>query len=310
MNPVTVTLNFPSIAAAHEALAKLAAVDLIAHEDRPDVGLPEEPVALATSTVSSNPFAVAAHNVTVPPAASVNVPPALPISTAPAGAPTAAATVPTPPTAATVPIAAPASASAATPGPAGVELDSSGLPWDGRIHGSTKSKNQDGTWRQKRGLNDPGLKDKVEAELRAAMAAKAPASAPSTPAPVMSPGAASSVPAPSTPPVAPPVPTPPASPSVPPVPAAPTTEPAPAAPAASTTAVPTAPSSPPVPRVAPAGETFGQLMARIAPRMTDATVQAKVNEALGAFQLTALAQLAARPDLVPSFGQTLDAMLA
>jgi hypothetical protein len=48
-----------------------------------------------------------------------------------------------------------------------VELDSSGLPWDARIHASTKSKKKDGTWTALRGLNDEGKVKQIEAELRA-----------------------------------------------------------------------------------------------------------------------------------------------
>ena len=48
-----------------------------------------------------------------------------------------------------------------------VELDSSGLPWDARIHASTKSKKKDGTWTALRGLNDGGKVKQIEAELRA-----------------------------------------------------------------------------------------------------------------------------------------------
>ena len=52
-------------------------------------------------------------------------------------------------------------------------------------------------------------------------------------------------------------------------------------------------------------------MARLAPvALGDPAKAAKLNEALAAFQLTSLAQLAARQDLVPAFGQAVDAMLA
>lgn len=48
---------------------------------------------------------------------------------------------------------------------AGVELDAKGLPWDSRIHASTKSKKKDGTWTALRGLNDEGKVKQIEAEL-------------------------------------------------------------------------------------------------------------------------------------------------
>lgn len=49
------------------------------------------------------------------------------------------------------------------------DLDVNGLPWDARIHSSSKNKNQDGTWRYTRG-GDPEVRSQVEAELRARMA--------------------------------------------------------------------------------------------------------------------------------------------
>jgi len=57
----------------------------------------------------------------------------------------------------------------------GVEIDTHGLPWDARIHASTKRKNADGSWTAKRGV-DQAVAASVEAELRALMsAAPAPA---------------------------------------------------------------------------------------------------------------------------------------
>jgi hypothetical protein len=46
------------------------------------------------------------------------------------------------------------------------ETDSRGLPWDERIHSSSKEKNKDGSWRYKRGV-DKNLLPQVEAELLA-----------------------------------------------------------------------------------------------------------------------------------------------
>lgn len=53
---------------------------------------------------------------------------------------------------------------------AGVVLDAAGLPWDMRIHASTKNTNKDGTWKALRGV-DAAMKAAVEAELRAVMTA-------------------------------------------------------------------------------------------------------------------------------------------
>lgn len=52
------------------------------------------------------------------------------------------------------------------------ELDSAGVPWDERIHASTKSQNADGTWKKRRGV-DPAEVDRVTAELTTAPEAPA-----------------------------------------------------------------------------------------------------------------------------------------
>lgn len=94
--------------------------------------------------------------------------PAAPLapSTPPAAGP--ATVVPPPPmnSAPTTPTPGPVSSDA---GAGSVELDKNGLPWDGRIHASTKRKNADGSWTAKRGVN-AGLITQVEAELRAQVA--------------------------------------------------------------------------------------------------------------------------------------------
>jgi len=107
---------------------------------------------------------------------------------------------PAPP--APAPLSAPAAAAltgTATPPPpvAGAELDKHGLPWDGRIHATSKGnpppKNADGSWRVKKNL-DAATKNSVEAELRALLALnagaapQAPAAPPAPPAPLASMG--------------------------------------------------------------------------------------------------------------------------
>lgn len=91
----------------------------------------------------------------------------------------------------------------------GVELDKAGLPWDGRIHASTKTKTKPGLWTAKRGV-DPALVVTVEAELRQVMGAApavAPAAPPAPPAapvvPVAPPQAPAAPVAPPAPPAAP-----------------------------------------------------------------------------------------------------------
>jgi hypothetical protein len=54
-----------------------------------------------------------------------------------------------------------------------VSVDSSGLPWDARIHSTSRSLNADGTWRAKRGLNTDA-KVQVEKELHQVMSIPSP----------------------------------------------------------------------------------------------------------------------------------------
>src|SRR5690606_6683101 len=60
--------------------------------------------------------------------------------------------------------AAPAAPSVETD--ASADLDSSGLPWDERIHASNRAKITNGTWRKKPGV-DKDVAAQIEAELRA-----------------------------------------------------------------------------------------------------------------------------------------------
>ena len=55
------------------------------------------------------------------------------------------------------------------PQAAGIDVDSKGSPWDGRIHASTRAKVADGTWRMKRGADD-SLVASVKAEIAQTMA--------------------------------------------------------------------------------------------------------------------------------------------
>lgn len=162
--------------------------------------------ALLPLGATAAPFtAVAAPSLTVPADTTATTFAAIPTAPAPPALNTAPA----------APIAAPQTGSPV----GGVDLDKTGLPWDGRIHAESKAKIADGTWRKKRGV-DPALVVTVEAELRQVMGA-APA-APLVPvAPIPAPHAATvtmptagvassavAVPAPPTAPVAPPPPAP------------------------------------------------------------------------------------------------------
>lgn len=73
-----------------------------------------------------------------------------------------------------VTVAAPAAVTVAAP--AGVTVDKNGLPWDERIHASTKTQNADGSWKKKKGA-DEAMVAQVTAELRQLMAIPAAASA-------------------------------------------------------------------------------------------------------------------------------------
>lgn len=151
--------------------------------------------------------------VSPPPVPAPSTAAAAPLPTAPAeqqaGAP-AAPSVPRPPVpAAPTPPVPTAPVSTGSPAPA---VDSRGLPWDERIHSSSKATNADGSWRARRNMTDeqkaavPG----IEAELRARIGGKpviaVPAGAGAT-AIIIDPSAGQSVSAAPLPPV-PPVPAP------------------------------------------------------------------------------------------------------
>lgn len=195
--------------------------------------------------------------------------------------------------------------SAAGVSSAGVELDSKGLPWDGRIHAESKGKIADGTWRKKRQI-DPALVAQVEAELRQVMGA-APAAplAPVAATPVQpaanvttpTPGVASSAAVAPVPPIAP-------QPPAPSVPAAPVAGAAPTMPAA--------------PNVAPAGEVpqdarqqFVGLVGRASAAIQAGKVsQAEVNQICADSGIPALPLLANRLDLVATIASHIDALIA
>lgn len=221
---------------------------VIAHLDRPDVGV-DVPLALTSLPT---------------PAATVFAAPPVP---APVPVP-----APTLPSADTAPTGAPA-------------VDKAGLPWDGRIHSSSKVFVADGTWRQKRGT-PPELLAQVEAELRQVMGLPAPAAPaaavpqppvpPTVPTSVFGAGAvAAGLPQPSL------VPQPPAAPT------------APAAPAAG--GDPT---------------TFAELMLWLTPHMPHRLPPDTLNAMLAANGVPSLHGLIARPDLVPVMVAQLKPLLA
>lgn len=209
-------------------------------------------VTLPAGAIPAPASAVAAASTTAPvaPSGTTAVPPA---PTAPALPPAVAAHAPTAPA---VPTA---------PAPGAVTLDRDGLPWDVRIHASTKTLNKDGTWRQKREL-DPNVRAAVEAELRQVLSANA-AAAGATAAPA-------ATPAPSA------VPLPPATAGAAAVPQPPSPAPAPA----------------PAPTASPSEWTFAGLMEAVTPHMMTGTIkQEHMLAALKQHGLSAVGQLSLAP---------------
>ena len=186
-----------------------------------------------------------------------------------------------------------------------VTVDADGLPWDGRIHASTKGCNQDGRWKAKRNV-DPALVAQVTAELRAAMGVIAPQS-PATQvaqAPVVqAPALSTAIPmAPVTPSVPVVVPAPPVT-----LVATPEAALATSVTAVAPVTVPQVPVAPvaPTPAAVTATETFPQFMARMAPYTQQGLITpdmiAAVTQQLG----LGLPMLQNRPDMIPTFAASL-----
>lgn len=238
---------------------------------------------------------------------------AAPVPTAPVestdGAP-APTTAFAQPAATSLPSAAPAAPPTAPPAASG-ERDSKGMPWDGRIHASSKAVVADGSWRYKRGTGDTYI-NQIEAEIRAALGAPAVAvggAAPAfgahpfseQPAPVVAPPAVQTVVA-----AVPPAPIPAVA-AVPPAPVAPAAVVAP--PPAASVAVPVAPVAPVAPAaVVPTANgqtasgitTYELLMAALPPKIVSGELTAaQMQEACEQYGVPSIAALGQRPDLVP-----------
>lgn len=138
---------------------------------------PIDPVLLQMESVVNMANAVHAE----PDAAAIfgAVAPFVPATVDAAALPTApvvqpASSLPMPP-APQAPVVMPAATtSAAAPTPPAVTVDKDGLPWDARIHSSSKAINADGRWRAKKGLDDGAMVAAVQAELRSLMAIPVP----------------------------------------------------------------------------------------------------------------------------------------
>lgn len=188
---------------------------------------------------------------------------------------------------------APPPAPSNTGAPATAELDKNGLPWDARIHASSKARNADKTWRGKRGV-DPAVVAQVEAELRALMAVPGPGVGNLTPDQV---AANHYVPTPAAGNVAPP------SPGLPPAPPAP--------PAPTHTIAPTAPGITPPPAAGAAPLTFVSLMGKVTALTTGGKLtEAEALSAIQANSLSAFPQLLQRPDLLKAVSDTIDSLVA
>lgn len=282
--------------------------------------VPDAPLAAAADLFPSAPVAEPAGRV---PETSVSTPPA----------------VPAPPQA-DVP-----SAPAAAMNPA--DVDKHGLPWDARIHSGTKAVNADGSWRQRRGLNDPELVKRVEAELRALMAVPVSASpldvsgdttsvsdassAPAVPAASTATAMAESSPmaeaAPiATVPVVPPPPvvgaatgimaaqsTAPVSAPVPNVPPPPVV-PVPPSSVPATAPIPSPPAvpAPPIAAAPAAPITFADVMRKVTSNIASAKItEAEVHAGLTSIGLAAgeIGKMNGRPDLIKQMSDYLDQLL-
>lgn len=148
---------------------------------------------------------------------------------------------------------------------AGVAVDSEGIPWDGRIHASTKTHTKKGLWTLKRGV-DENLVNQVKAELRQALAA---------------PGII-----------------------IPPVPGAMNLDPASAFGGTPTApdSVPPPPSAPAVAETpAPLGE-FARIMRIVSEKQAAKTLSTEmVAELVHQLGLSSVRDFATRPDMIPAF---------
>ncbi len=277
-------------------------------DDNPETGTPQPSEAFGGSTVVA-PEVATALAPSVPDAGGPS--PEAAFGGNAAGAPTApiaAAPVGTP--------AAPPPAPGAS-APPGVTLDKNGLPWDARIHAKAATGggtlNADGTWRAKRGLNDEALVKRIEAELRAVLAAPGPVAAGNVPLP---PGAssptASATPGASSPsPAAAPAQSVAAPPSpVPPAPDAGNVAPLPPA----AIAAPPAPSVPLSPVGAPGLQptsNYVELVQQIAAAMTAGKLNdTEITAACLEFGIPSLPLLGTRLDLVSSVSSRVNQILA
>lgn len=244
---------------------------VIAYEDRPDVGAPElppnVPVVRAVDQLARADLAAAQAAFSPTIAASVplaeQVARAVDLSTTVAAMPIIPGVLQggalvTPPTA----------------NPAGVQLDSRGLPWDSRIHSTPATMTEKQVWRKKRGLNDEALIKRIEAELLGGQ---------TVPAPVPTLNPAAQIPGGAAVAASVPLPPPAAGPSA----------------ATGAAGIPTSGISAPT-ALASGPSTLPELMQQCAPLLSASRLDmARVLDACKAAGVESLNILQSRPDLVP-----------
>jgi hypothetical protein len=227
---------------------------------------------------------------------------------------------PPPPVPTAPPMVAPPAPASPAPRAENGEFDKEGLPWDARIHSGSREKIKDGTWRQRRNLAD-GVKETVEAELRALMAIQVPgvtlggpiapvSDIPPPPAPLVAATVSSTNTTADAPASASPVTAPVSSdvPNVPPLPV-----PAPPMSAQPTAPIPS-PLVPPAPTAA-AGDapiTFAMVMRKITDGVSSKKITPEqVHAALATVELapTQMNLLASRPALIPAVNAYIDSLL-
>lgn len=296
--------------------ATLANTASIASADLPETGAPVDTEVvnmMADVALANLPNAQAALTL-APSTVGAAQPPTAPEDTTDTWTDPASAfgqSVPTPPLAAPIaapPTVPPAPVVSAPPAPPPIvpippKVDSTGMPWDARIHSGNGAMTEAGIWRKKRGVTDQTIKE-VEFELRQLMLLPPaePSAAPvlpTTTVPSQAVVTAPSVPVPPPPP-APPVQTDPTVPFVPvvppppppsgaiPMPPAPPVENSAVSPSPATTATAASPSSPPA--------TFPEFMRRV----TSARIpNERVTEVLRKHGIAAVPLLASRLDYLP-----------
>jgi hypothetical protein len=224
-------------------------------------------------------FPVAATSTNLPPVMhpSMSVPPPPPVTSAVS----AALNLPVPPTNVA------ATSAAAVASVASAEVDKNGMPWDERIHQTSKGRKKDGSWKLKKIFDSTPEKESAFAQLVETVTREHAAKRGAAP-PVQLPAGGSSMPLP---PVSGAVPAPPSN------------VPAPPPPAGASMPVPPAPSSGPV-----GASPYTALIDKILSLTKEAKLtHLKVNEMCQLAGAQSLQALSNSPHLVPLVDRNIDA---